>query len=183
MQRECFTADTGCASYFERDVAMQDETLHKTRRNQQVVFPTAAVSSIRLIAFSQNTSNLGSTSAYICSAVGAVTAQSCQTETINYVKVSDPLKPEEREQIRCSLKYFSDIFSNRPKVARVKYHHIELTSSKAVSLTKALSHTERSRIWKVRESPRNLHPPSVVTELYYRKKRIVCLYNVETIRM
>ncbi|XP_069995401.1 uncharacterized protein [Penaeus vannamei] len=91
----------------------------------------------------KKTSKLGSTSTttYICAAAvipesecddGPVTAQSWQTETIDNVKVSDTLKPEERKQLRCLLNQFSYIFSDRPKVARVNYHHIELTSSKVV---------------------------------------------------
>ncbi|XP_069970994.1 uncharacterized protein [Penaeus vannamei] len=91
----------------------------------------------------KKTSKLGSTSTttYIGAAAvipesecddGPVTAQSWQTETIDNVKVSDTLEPEERKQLRCLLNQFSYIFSDRPKVARVNYHNIELTSSKVV---------------------------------------------------
>ncbi|XP_069993534.1 uncharacterized protein [Penaeus vannamei] len=144
MLKEYFTADTGGASYVERVVAKQDAKLCITRegasswslQQQQYLAYVKAF-------FSQKTSKLGSTSTttYICAAAvipesecddGPVTAQSWQTETIDNVKVSDTLKPEERKQLRCLLNQFSYIFSDRPKVARVNYHHIELTSSKVV---------------------------------------------------
>jgi len=144
MLKEYFTANTGCASHVERDVPRQDAKLYVTReRISRWSFQQQQYLAYVKAFFSQIPSNLSSTSAaaYICAAAvipdsecddGPVTAQSRQTETIENVKVSDTLKPEEREQLRCLLEHFSDIFSDRPKVAMVKYHTIELTSSKVV---------------------------------------------------
>nr|XP_027219647.1 uncharacterized protein LOC113811983 [Penaeus vannamei] len=144
MLKEYFTADTGGASYVERVVAKQDAKLCITREgaNSWSLQQQQYLEYVKAF-FSQKTSKLGSTSTttYICAAAvipesecddGPVTAQSWQTETIDNVKVSDTLKPEERKQLRCLLNQFSYIFSDRPKVARVNYHHIELTSSKVV---------------------------------------------------
>jgi len=144
MLKEYFTADTGGASYVERVVAKQDAKLCITREgaNSWSLQQQQYLEYVKAF-FSQKTSKLGSTSTttYIGAAAvipesecddGPVTAQSWQTETIDNVKVSDTLKPEERKQLRCLLNQFSYIFSDRPKVARVNYHHIELTSSKVV---------------------------------------------------
>ncbi|XP_042865110.1 uncharacterized protein LOC122248852 [Penaeus japonicus] len=131
MLKEYFTAGIGCASYGERDMT--------SRWSLQQQLYLAYVKAF----FSQKISSLGSTysAASICAAAviaesefddGPTTAQSCQTETCDDVDVSETLKSEQQKQVKSLLKRFSDIFSDKPKVAKVNYHTIELTSSKVI---------------------------------------------------
>lgn len=63
---------------------------------------------------------------------GPVTVSSRQSETVSDVKLGEQLERGEREQLVALLERYSEVFSDKPGMARVPPHHVELTSNEPV---------------------------------------------------
>ena len=63
---------------------------------------------------------------------GPITVSSRQTETVRDVKLGEQLEPCEREQLVTLLEQYADVFSDKPGMARVSPHHVQLISSEPV---------------------------------------------------
>ena len=63
---------------------------------------------------------------------GPLTVSSRQTESIQDVKLGDQLTHGEREQLAALLAQYREVFSDKPGMARVPPHQIELTSKEPV---------------------------------------------------
>ena len=65
---------------------------------------------------------------------GPVTLESCQSETLSDVALSEKLTTEDTGRLKAILHEFSHVFSDKPRVARVEPHKITLTTTKPVKV-------------------------------------------------